>query len=303
MSTMRLAFVSDLHTDLSARNHALVDALVARARMLAADVFVVAGDLAESCDDIAASLQRLAAIPALRLYLAGNHDLFVDGNDAAAAAMTSQDKFEDVLPAIAASAGFGYLGLEPVWRGDIAFVGVPGWYDFSLRDPILDVVADRHAYSTGFWRGSRAYDRGHIFWPRGNTPHLPGEHPAGIGGAWAGDAEIAAAMLARLQSQLGMVRDAAKVVAVVHVLPCLDLVQRGLFGDSAFFDAYLGSAALGDCIQAAGNVRLVLSGHLHRTAAVHRGGIRWLASPVGDARRSSLDLERLAEACLGCIDL
>jgi len=299
---MRLAYVSDLHTDLSARNAAFLDALVRRARVVQPDVFLVAGDLAETCRDVAASLARLAAIPALRLYLAGNHDLFVEGG--AVTAPTSQDKFERLLPAVATAAGFGYLGLDPVWSGDVAFVGVPGWYDFTLRDPSLDSVADTHVYRTGLWRGSRAYDRGHVLWPRGATrTAVPGENPASAGGAWAGDEEIAGIMRERLESQLAMVRGAAAVIVAVHVLPRLDLVQRGMFGDSPFFDAYLGSAALGDCIEAAGNVRIVVSGHLHRVTAQASGRIRYLASPLGDARKSPLDLDALAAERLGVVDL
>ena len=298
---MRLVYVSDLHSDLSDRNDALLDVLVQRARLLQPDVFVVGGDLAETCRDVARSLGRLAAIPARRFFLAGNHDLFVEGE--ARDRPTSRDKFERLLPAVAAAAGFEYLGLEPIRCGEVAFVGVPGWYDFTLRDPVLDAVADTHVYRTGFWRGNRAYDRGHVFWPRDASVPVPGEQPTNSAGAWAGDEEIAGLMLSRLGAQLAAVRDAATVIAVVHVLPNLDMVRRGAFGDSPFFDAYLGSAALGDCIEAAGNVRVVLCGHLHHVAALERRGIRWLASPVGDARRSPLDLNALAAERLGVVDL
>ena len=301
---MRLAYVSDLHSDLSGRNHDLLAELVALARAARPDVFLVAGDLAEKSSDVAASLERLADIPALRLYLAGNHDLFVEGDSQRPETANSRDKFETILPRVAAAAGFDYLGLEPVHCGDIAIVGVPGWYDFSLRDPGFDAVADVSVYRTGVWRGTRAYDRGHVFWPRRDTRNTAGAHPAAGGGdAWAGDEEICAAMLERLQAQLAAVRTAPTVLAAVHVLPCLDLVQRGAFGEIPFFDAYLGSSRLGECLEGAGNVRVVVSGHLHRVAALERRGIRWLASPVGDARRSPLDLEALARERLGVVEI
>ena len=301
---MRLAYISDLHTDLSARNHDLLGALVEVARAAKPDVFLVAGDLAEKSSDVAASLERLAAIPALRLYLAGNHDLFVEGDPQRAETAHSREKFETILPRVAAAAGFDYLGLEPVHCGDVAIVGVPGWYDFSLRDPSFDAVADLPVYRTGVWRGTRAYDRGHVFWPRRDTRHIAGAHPAAAGGdAWAGDEEICAEMLERLQGQLAAVRSAPAVLAAVHVLPCLDLVRRGAFGEIPFFDAYLGSSQLGTCLEKAGNVRVVVSGHLHRVASLERRGIRWLASPVGDARRSPLDLAALARERLGLTEI
>ncbi len=300
---MRIAYVSDLHTDLSERNAALLDALVARGQELRPDVLVLAGDVAETLGAVGQTLRRLAGIPALRLYLAGNHDLFVEGDPQRAETPTSLDKFERRLPAVATDAGFAYLGLEPVHHGGVAFVGVPGWYDFSLRDPALDVVIGMSAYRAGIWRGTRAYDRGHVFWPRAGGAPVAGEHPAASGNTWAGDESICATMCARLASQLESVRDATNVVGIVHMLPCLDLVQRRLFGDSPFFDAYLGSARLGESFERAGNVRVVLSGHLHRVAELEARGMRGLASPVGDARKSPLALEDLARERLGVVEV
>ena len=298
---MRLVYISDLHTDLSDRNLSLLDALVRQATALRPDVFVVAGDLAETLRDVDTSLQRLAAIPALRLYLAGNHDLFVEGDPRSAP--DSREKFERLLPAVASAAGFTYLGLDPVVWQEIAFVGVPGWYDFTLRDPCLDGVADSRTYARGSWRGHRAYDRGHVFWPQSAASPDPGAHPSHLGGDWAGDEDIADCMLQRLETQLQAVRDAATIVGIIHVLPFPALVQRGVFGDSPFFDAYLGSARLGSCLEQFSAVRAVVSGHLHRRARITHNGIQLVASPVGDARKSSLDLADLARERLGLLEL
>jgi len=81
------------------------------------------------------------------------------------------------------------------------------------------------------------------------------------------------------------------------------LVQRGIFGDSPFFDAYLGSARLGSCLEQFSAVRAVVSGHLHRRARITHNGIQLVASPVGDARKSSLDLADLARERLGLLEL
>jgi len=300
---MRLAYTSDLHSDLSSRNRDLVGAIAAHAAALAPDIFVVAGDVADRAADVAWTLRELAEVTGLKLYLPGNHDLFVEADFWQPDGASSRDKYERILPQVAASAGFGYLGLEPARAGALAIVGVTGWYDFSLRDPAIDVAVGLDSYRAGEWRGTRAFDRGHVFWPRANGPRAPGDHPASAAGDWAGDEEICAAMLGRLDAQLETVRDARAVVAVIHVLPFAELVVRGAFGDTPFFDAYLGSSRLGERLQREGSLRAVISGHLHRDADLLRGGIRALARPVGDARRHAGDLPAVARARVGVLEI
>ena len=302
---MRIAYTSDLHSDLSRRNWDLVAAIAAHAARLGPDVFVVAGDVAEHADDVGRTLQVLAAIPGLRLYLPGNHDLFIETDPGRLDVATSRDKYERILPEVARQAGFEPLGMEPVHAAGFALVGVTGWYDFTLRDPRLDAVAGVHNYRAGEWRGVRAYDRGHVYWPRESAAGtaLPGAQPASAAGAWAGDEELCAAMLARLDAQLRSVRDERVVVAVLHVLPFAELAVRGAFGDLAFFDAYLGSARFGELLRSAPAVRAVISGHLHRDADLEIGGLRVVARPVGDARRHPGDLAAVARERVGILDL
>lgn len=300
---MRIAFTSDLHADLDPRNEALLEVLAARVVALAPDVLVLAGDLAETVADVTRSLLRFAAFPGRKLYLAGNHDLFVECASPVRESCTSRDKYERLLPVAAAAAGFEYLGLGPVRAGDTAFVGVTGWYDYTLRDPALDVAVHRRHYETGAWRTVRAYDRGHVFWPRRGVRPPAGSHPHDPPGDWAGDVEICDAMLESLATQLRTAAGAARIVAVVHVLPFLELAERGLFGSSSFHDAYLGSSRFGDLLQANERVVALICGHLHRIAERRIGRMHVAARPVGNAARSPLELEALAAECLGVLDL
>ena len=300
---MRLAYTSDLHSDLSPRNRDLVGAIAERAAALLPDVFVVAGDVADTAAAVGRTLRTLAPVPGLKLYLPGNHDLFVEADPGRPLAATSRDKYEWILPRVAAEAGFGYLGLEPVRAGAMALVGVTGWYDFTLRDPGLNGAASTHSYRAGEWRGTRAFDRGHVFWPRAGGQRFPGEHPASRGGDWAGDEEICAVMLSRLEAQLERVREARAVVAVIHVLPFAELVVRGAFGELAFFDAYLGSSRFGERLRREASVRAVISGHLHRDADLRIDGLRAVARPVGDARRHPGDLASVARGRVGLLEI
>jgi len=302
---MRIAYTSDLHSDLSPRNWDLVGAIAAHAARLAPDVFVVAGDVAEHAADVGRTLQVLAGVPALRLYLPGNHDLFVEADPSRPGAATSRDKYERILPEVARAAGFTALGMHPVRSAGLAIVGVTGWYDFTLRDPRMDSVAGLHNYRAGEWRGVRAYDRGHVMWPHAGAAGttLPGAQPASVAGAWASDEELCAAMLAQLDAQLQQVHDAPVVVAVLHVLPFAQLVVRGAFGEPAFFDAYLGSQRFGERLRGVPAIRAVISGHLHRDAELQIGGLRVVARPVGDARRHPGDLAAVARARVGVLDI
>lgn len=297
---MRIAYTSDLHSDATPLNRALLPHLARRMQELQPDVLVIAGDVAETTAEVESALRHFAGIGGLRLYVAGNHDLFVEGEPAPG--RTSRDKFERDLPAAAARSGFAALGHAPAESGGTAFVGVPGWYDFSLRDPRWDGAIDLSHYRAGTWRGIRAFDRGHVFWPAAR-PRSAGEHPASLARDWALDEEIHAVMHAQLAAQLRAVPPGRRIVAVVHVLPFAALVQRGSFGDTAFHDAYLGSAALGDLLLADPRVVAVISGHLHRPADVAVGPVRALARPVGTLRDAAADLAAVAADRCGVLEL
>ena len=294
---IRVAYTSDLHADLGPRNAALLPHLAATAAALDPDVFIVAGDLAETAAVVTASLRHFTPLRARKFYLAGNHDLFVENNG-----LTSRDKFERILPAAARAAGFEYLGLDAARVGSLAIAAVPGWYDYSLRDRSLDAVVHRDHYRAGRWRDVRAWDRGYVRWPRAADALPPGAHPAADAGDWAGDEEIAAFMQARLEAQLERV-EANAVLAVIHVLPFAELVVPGAFGDEDFHAAYLGSTALGDRLQRDPRVRHVISGHLHRHADLQIGRIHAVARPVGNAAKNSLPLPELASSHIGLLEI
>lgn len=306
---MRLAYTSDIHVDAGAGNAALLPYLAARTTALAPDAFVLAGDVAETLAGVAGALAAFAALRCPKFYLPGNHDLFVEGAPAPGA--TSRDKYERLLPAVAAAAGFQYLGLDPHRVGDVVFCGVTGWYDYTFRDPTLAAVVSQSHYDGGRWRDIRAFDRGHVFWPRDaataartSAAATHAAQPASAAGVWASDRELEAWMRARLAAQLERVQPPARsIVAVVHVLPFAELVRRGAFGPVAFHDAWLGSAALGECLRRVPELRLVVCGHQHHIADVDIAGIRVVARPVGTLRDASVDLAEVARAGIGLVEI
>jgi hypothetical protein len=298
---VRIAYTSDLHTDFGPWNAALLEHLVARAAALHPDVLVVAGDVAETLAAVRDSLQAFATVPCRRLYVPGNHDLYAERTPRGTW-ITSRKKYEHDLPAAARGAGFEPLGKAPVRLDAWTFVGVPGWYDFTLRDPALDVSVALQQYRNGMWRDQRAFDRGHVLWdawPDTGASRAPATAPS----AWLGDEAIAAILQADLEAQLAAAPSDVPIVAVVHVRPDAALVQRHAFAPSAFHDAYLGSGRLGACLVADRRVRAVITGHLHRPADVMLGTVHAVARPVGNLRQAAADWSACAAERMGCLDL
>jgi len=273
---VRLALTSDLHVD----HHPEVVPLVAeRLRRLEPEVVVVAGDVSHDPARLEAALAGLSA-PQL-VFVPGNHDLWKgpDGVD-------SRRRYEEVLPARVRDAGGHYLGRAPVEIGTVFFVGVTGWYDYSLRR--LDLPCTLDDYRRGAFGKLRWNDVHHVEWP-----------------GCAGAEEICAEMVASLERQLRV--EGPKIV-VTHHLPFAELVTS--FRDLPlpaeirevpwdFLNGYMGSVRLGEAITRARDVKLGMSGHTHFRKSALIGGVRWEVSPVGyprEYRRMGLDLAaRVAE--------
>jgi predicted phosphodiesterase len=272
---VRLVLTSDLHID----HHPEVVPLVAeRARELRADVLIVAGDVSVAPDHVEATLRALRPAARAGIYVPGNHDLWTTPGGP-----TSRARYEDVLPTLARGAGFFPLGQGPIEIDGISFVGVTGWYDFSLRNRALDDTFTDAAYRAGSFGRLRWNDVHRVVWP--DDDGRPMEAP-----------EICAAQVRSLERQLREV-DGRPSVVVTHHLPFAELVTSMGELPWDFLNGFMGSSLLGDAIRRAHGVRLVCSGHTHFRKSVvvdgADGPLRAEVSPVGyprEYRRAGLDL-------------
>ena len=132
--SLRLAFISDLHVDYQMEAVGLVAGRLAE---LEPDVFVVAGDVSPDPRMLHKTLSLLAEVGPPTLFVPGNHDLWCRSprhGEAPPQGPDSRELYEEVLPMLASRAGAVFLPAAPWVHGDVGFVGVTGWYDWTFLD-------------------------------------------------------------------------------------------------------------------------------------------------------------------------
>jgi 3',5'-cyclic AMP phosphodiesterase CpdA len=275
---IRLAITSDLHVD----HHPEVIPLLASAiRRHEADVLIVAGDLTASDDLLEKTLALLRPHAAEAVFVPGNHDLWCRKG-----APSSRERYESILPARAKAAGFHSLGaVAPPRLFGHRFVGVTGWYDYTLRNRSLDDELGEQQYVTGRHGMLQWSDKLRVIWPGADGAHLD-------------DPAICDEQVRSLEAQIAAIGD-EPAVAVTHHLPFAELVtvKNALPWD--FLNGFMGSSRLGDAIRRAPGMRLSVSGHTHfrREAMVAHpsGPLRALTSPLGYPREYARAGQTLAE--------
>ncbi|MBI3273017.1 MAG: metallophosphoesterase [Planctomycetes bacterium] len=247
---MRIAVTADPHFDLRARCDpgAFVELRdsIAAARP---EVFLIAGDLVGLGKiHLAEFLDLFQDLPALKLVVPGNHDLWLAAGD-------SYRYYKEQLPELYARHGFHMLDAAPVVHDGVGFVGSVGWYDYSLADESL-VLPPGSSYEGKRFRGSRWNDA--LFVRLGRS-----------------DVEFTGELAARFEADLHEVEARAdQVVAMTHVLAFPEMrAYRGEGPVFRFAAAYLGSRRFGEILERHPKVRYHFSGHVHAPSRLRRGAL------------------------------
>ena len=145
--TMRILITADLHYDI-ARSREPAERLAERVRAEKADALVLVGDTAGiELDPWRQCLALFDGFPGRKLLVPGNHCLWCREGE------TTLDRYERVLPQVAAEAGFTVLDHQPVVLGTVGFRTV---VLFHLQEMVpgvqgcLDVVGDRPVMLVAF---------------------------------------------------------------------------------------------------------------------------------------------------------
>jgi UDP-2,3-diacylglucosamine pyrophosphatase LpxH len=275
---MLLAFTSDLHTDTHAANRQVWQEMVAILRDVQPDVFICCGDVAADAQQFGVTLFALEHLPGAKLFVPGNHDVWIQNRAWVQRGITSAQKYYQLLPALCRAAGVHPLWLEPYVHEDIAFCGSMGWYDYSLRNPIFDQEISRQDYRRKHFQDRLWNDRRFVIWPAAHTEPTQA--------LCLSDEALTAHLVSEFAQQLQRGQQLARrIVAVTHMLPFRAMMQYHQEARWDYFGAFMGSTLLGDLLQSCPEVHLVLAGHTHRKMSLHVGRIAIHTSPLGYARQ------------------
>ncbi len=169
-------------------------------------------------------------------------------------------------------------GSAPFVAGDVAIVGMLGWYDYSFAQAELRIP--RRFYAAKLSPGAAKYNEVNELFEE--TADIPPESLE-MYARWndgkfvklpMSDEEFLDEQLARLRGQLESVRGCSRVIAAVHHLPFAELLPPSRIPQWDFAKAYLGSGKIGEMLLRYDTVRDVYCGHSHFPARATVGRIR-----------------------------
>lgn len=277
----KILVTSDLHYDIK-RSQAAVERLAAHACSEGGDAIVLVGDTAGA--DLQKFSQALAIFEkfnGIKALVPGNHCLWCDhiGIDGLPQD-ASLERYEKLIPAIAAEHGFTVLDHQPLLLNNIGLVGSVGWYDYSMRCESLGIPVD--FYRTKLSPGAARYmgDFEHLLSQHENI--LTQEHMS-LGVRWMdgfhvrlgmSDEDFLDMLLVKLECQLEEISHSAdRILAFIHHLPFRELVPNARPPRFAFAAAYLGATKIGSLLQKFEKVTDVFCGHSHWPAQHTAGRI------------------------------
>lgn len=255
---MRLAVTSDLHWGLSPAGDAASRDLARCVEALAPDAFALAGDVGEG-ESFSRCLDLFARLQCPRLVVPGNHDLWTRDPGA-----SSLERYRQVLPDLAATAGFHYLDQHPVTStdGKVGIAGSINWYDYSFADP---VVEREHPEAPELYRAK--------LFPNGQ--HNDGRFVR----LAMSDAEFTGEVVSWFTAQLAeLPATVEQVIAIQHHPPVRELFYPTPLTNTyqRFWLAYTGNRRMQDLVLSEPRIRTVICGHTHAACEANVQGKRCL---------------------------
>jgi 3',5'-cyclic AMP phosphodiesterase CpdA len=255
-----IAITADLHWGVRAEGDAATRRLIGDLLADPVDVLVLAGDIGAG-DDFARCLERFSGVGGRKALIPGNHDIWVEPDDARG---DSWRVYSEWLPELSRQAGFHFLDHEPLLfpELELAMVGSMNWYDFSWGEvagwePPPDWA--QRLREMRFTRG-RHNDGRFVRWPFSHQEFT---------------AKVVAVLARQLDEVLGQMRQA---IVVTHhpAFAGLNFPDPGPPTlDRMLWRAFSGNQALEEVLaRHAARIPLVFSGHTHRARENQLGTIR-----------------------------
>ena len=255
---MKIGLVSDLHTDVTSLNKALIPHLIAAVKAAALDVLVIAGDLARHLVQLSETLNafQVADLTCEKLFVPGNHDIWaIETPD-----VTSTQKCE-IISKLCYECGFHPLMDEPFITENVAFCGTIGWYDYTFAPEGYDFSEAQYAEKE--LMGAVWNDKRYAKWEET-------------------DRNVTQRFEVALGTQIACVRDeVSRIIVVTHHVPFRECVRYRGELPWDFFRAFMGSQRFGACCVREPLVTHALFGHVHESVDMHLHNVRALCAPVG----------------------
>lgn len=301
---MRIAFTSDVHADVTARNTQLLPFLAQAVQAVAPDLFILAGDTANSLAELDRALSAFDGLSSTRkLLIPGNHDVWIESKRALRHGKDSWHKYVTSIRQVCQQHRFHYLVGAPLVIDGVGFAGSLGWYDYSLSDPRLDsmyrpIDFERGKFQdasglVGFWN-----DAANAVWlssPDATDWRLRSRRLS--------NREVFGRIYELFSEDLAHVVQAHTMLAVLHTCPFVEGIIRKADPDP--FDAYEGSTALGNLLAGLAEHRPVVAicGHRHQRIDTVIRGVRLVRSPVGYLKPSDESLDQIAASSIGVLEV
>jgi predicted phosphodiesterase len=287
---MRLIVTSDLHFD-HAKSTALAKQAIEEINRMGGDVLLLVGDTATPEGDTLERCLSLFDFAGPKLFVAGNHELWMHDGD-------SYVTYTTDLPSRVRALGWQWLEDEPFRAGDIAIVGSVGWYDYSFAQPALQIPI--RFYREKVSPGAVKYLPELAYLLAEKSSDVPPEAME-IVARWNDgrfvrlgrtDEQFLHELIEKLDHQLLSCITATAVVAAIHHLPFSELLPPPHSAQWDFTKAYLGAERLGQTLLKYYNVRHCFCGHSHFPAEATIGHIHALNPGSGYRvkRFATLDL-------------
>ncbi|MHC5080571.1 MAG: metallophosphoesterase [Planctomycetota bacterium] len=269
---LAVAVTADIHWGLSAAGDRSTRALVRVLEKVSPDVVVLAGDTGAG-EALEKGLSLFRHLPAQKLLIAGNHDLW-----ALEEGMDSLELYSHDLARAAAAGGFKYLDDGPWIAPDrsLAVVGSVNWYDYSFAPPaILKKYPNaQEIFERKLFTKSRHNDGRFIKFGMS-------------------DEEFTGLIVKRVEEHLQEASQRAEAICLVTHHPAIPELFRPLppepEDDDLIWGAYMGNVRMRDLVMNTPKVRYVFSGHTHIPHRARAGRIE--AVNVGsDYQRKMLAL-------------
>ena len=278
---MKIGLISDLHTDATEANKAIVPHIINAVRDANLDVFILAGDITPKLSEFYEVLGEFANadLTCRMLFVPGNHDIWVGKK----ANMTSEQKC-GVISEICQDHGFHSLHGTAYIVDGIGFCGTIGWYDYTFASDEYDFSTEQYAEKQlmkSVWS-----DKHFAKWM--DT-----------------DQNIAHRFEKELEQQIQSLRDKVhRIIVVTHHVPYRECLRfRGELPWD-YFRAFMGSEGLGRICSQEPLVTHVLFGHVHYAVNQKVKNVRTICSPIGYLHKEPTDgLQAFAEQRLTCFSL